>query len=551
MSFATFRVQLSSGLKIALSQNSHSFRVHYLHGSIGTLSCRSPFVVARELFIFQLFASFLTYTHSFMTTLPPPNQLAPTSPFNLPEIVIQLGPYLKGSSLTAALLVNKQWNSTLTPTLWEHSHFPTDWTFFRSPTQFPSLDSVRKNRHHIRTLVCDEYSPLVKALLDQTSEYRPCKIQHLDLMILSSRLVPLIRNNANSLLSLIRRSSVHQADRNIPQEWSLFQVIAGNKHLQKLSLANVMIGTALTMDPYFLEICTQISSLSLTQCIWAIPAIDLTVRASRYPSFPAIRRLDLIKTKDLAPFVEVEFLCSCPNLEELHWRPRSQFQESQYPRIHSRLSQMLHLTTLNLNLASLIDTDIATIISSLPALVNLYANESRFGGASATAILESNTHLQRLEIRDSAKLWGSTSCQLMSACKDLVEIAHDMVQVRSITEHCHQYPWGCLRLKKLDISLVSQFEGNSSRLEDHAKMYEQLARLTELEELTIGSSMRVVPRSKDSFELTMAMGFGTLQTLTKIKRFVVGRQYAGLDDDVRAWIRENWKEAQVECALDR
>ncbi|KAF9215305.1 hypothetical protein BGZ59_001743 [Podila verticillata] len=486
-----------------------------------------------------------------MIIIPPPNQLAPTSPFNLPEIVVQLGPYLKGSSLTAALLVNKQWNSTLTPALWEHSRFPTNWTFSRWPTQFPSIDSVLNNRHHIRTLVCDEYSPLVKALLDPNPDYRPCKILHLDLMILSSSLIPLIRNNADSLLSLIRRPSVHQADRNLPQEWCFFQVIAGIKQLQNLSLANVMIGAPLTMDPFFLEICGRISSLSLTQCIWIVPAIDHAVRASRYPSFPAIRRLDLIKTKDVSPFAEVEFLCSCSNLEEMHWRPRAQFQESQYLRIHSQLSQMHHLTTLNLNLASLTDADIAAIISPLPALVNLYANETRFGGASATSILESNTHLQRLQIRDSAKLWGSTSCQLMSACKDLVEIAHDLVQVRSITDHCHQYPWRCLQLKKLDITLISQFEGNSTRLEDHAKMYEQLSRLTELEELTIGNSMRVIPRSKDSFELTMAMGFGTLHTLTNIKRFVVGRQYAGLDDDVKAWIQENWKEAHVECAQDR
>lgn len=486
-----------------------------------------------------------------MTKIPPPKQLAPTSPFNLPEIIVQLGPYLKGSSLTAALLLNKQWNSTLTPALWEHSHFPTDWTFFRSPTQFPSLDSVRKNRHHIRTLVCDEYSPLVKALLDPNPDYKPCKILHLDLMILSSRLVPLIRNNANTLLSLIRRPSVHQADRNIPQEWSFFQVIAGNKRLQNLSLANVMIGTSLAMDPFFLETCTQISSLSLTQCIWIIPVIDPTVRASRYPPFPAIRQLDLLKTKDVSPFAEIEFLCSCPNLEQLQWRPRDQFQESQYPRIQSLLSQMRHLTTLNLNLASLTDMDIANIISPLPALVNLFANESRFGITAATAILDSNTHLKRLEIRDCAKLWGSISCQLMSECKDLVEIAHDVVQVRSITDHCDQYPWECRQLKKLDISLVSQFEHNSTRTEEHAKMYDQLSHLTELEELTIGNSMRVVPRSKDSLELTMAMGFGTLRTLKKIKRFVVGRQYAGLDDEVIAWIRENWKEAQVECALDR
>ncbi|KAG0031149.1 hypothetical protein BGZ81_001701 [Podila clonocystis] len=486
-----------------------------------------------------------------MTTLLPPQQLAPTSPLNLPEIIVQLGPYLKGSSLTAALLLNKQWNSTLNPALWEYSHFPTDWTFFRSPTQFPSLDSVRKNRHHIRTLVCDEYSPLVKALLDPNPDYTPCKILHLDFMILSSRLVPLIRNNAKTLLSLIRRPSVHQADRNIPQEWSFFQVIAGNRRLQNLSLANVMIGTSLTIDPFFLQTCAQISSLSLTQCMWTVPAIDPTIRASRYPSFPAIRHLHLIKTKDVSPFAEIEFLCSCPNLEELHWRPRTQFQESQYPKIQSLLSQMRHLTTLNLNLASLTDTDIANIISPLPALLNLFANESRFGGNAATAILDSNTQLQRLEIRDCAKLWGSTTCQLMTACKDLVEIALDIVQVRSITDHCGQYPWECQQLKKLDISLVSQFDHNPARIKEHAKMYEQLSRLTELEELTIGNSMRVVPRSKDSLELTMVMGFGTLCTLTKIKRFVVGRQYAGLDNEVRAWIREHWKEAQVECALDR
>ncbi|KAF9331322.1 hypothetical protein BG006_005824 [Podila minutissima] len=486
-----------------------------------------------------------------MSTISPPEQLAPTSPFNLPEIIVQLGPYLKGSSLTAVLLLNKQWNSTLTPALWEYSHFPTDWTFFRSPTQFPSLDSVRKNRHHIRTLVCDEYSPLVKALLDPNPDYKPCKILHLDLMILSSRLVPLIHNNASTLLSLIRRPSVHQAERNIPQEWSFFKVIAGNKRLQNLSLANIMLGTSLTMDPFFLETCAQISSLSLTQCIWTVPAIDSTVRTRRYPSFPAIRHLDLIKTKDVSPFAEIEFLCSCPNLEELQWRPRAQFQESQYPRIQSLLSQLCHLTTLNLNLASLTDTDIANIIRPLPALVNLFADESRFGRAAAAAILDSNTQLQRLEIRDCANLWGSTSCQLMSACKDLVEIAHDIVQVRSITDHCDQYPWECRKLKKLDISLVSQFENNPTRIEEHAKMYEQLSRLTQLEELTIGNSVRVVPRSKDSLELTMAMGFGTLRTLTKVRRFVVGRQYAGLGDDVRMWIKETWKEAHVECAFDR
>ncbi|KAG0347721.1 hypothetical protein BG004_007132 [Podila humilis] len=503
----------------------------------------------------------LTPTSISLST-PPPD----LSPFDLPEIIAQIGVHLSRSNLAVALRVNQQWHKTLTPLLWRLSEFPTDWLYSYSPERYPSLDSVRKNRHHIRYLLCAEYSPLVKALLDPDPAhiYHPCKIQHLVLMILSSSLLPLIRNNANTLLSLRRRASVHQASRNIPQHWNFFQLISENTRLESLSLENIMIGDDQAIDPYFLETCARLSILHLNQCLWTVPASkpavhhqqqqqqqqqllehpsNATSTSSSYPTFSNMKLLALIKTKDVSPFSELEFASSCPELEQFRWRPRLQFQESQVAAMQSLLSRMHHLTTLDITLASLSDEHIANLIRPLPSLVNFYARQTRFSNIAAQAIVESKSQLQRLDVQDSGEVSLKWSCAMMHACTDLVELAQGILQTEHITEAARQYPWRCTNLKKLHLSAVST-GSQSDRRTDHLVLYEQLSQLTELEELYVGTLTRVVPGDEDALSLSVEMGFGMLSTLKKMRKLVVGRQYAD-SKEVQAWCEQNWPHAEV------
>ncbi|KAF9276926.1 hypothetical protein BGZ68_009651 [Mortierella alpina] len=464
-------------------------------------------------------------------------------PLQLPEVIAHIGLFLTGSDRVNALLVNRTWHAAIEPLLWTSVQLPTAWNIQRLPHRCPSAKTVRRNCHFMRYLVLPE-SPLLPELIPGCNQLR-----ELELHDLCRGVIPLLYQNAHTLRVLSRLASVHQPQRNVARDWGLFEAIASLAHLEDLRLERLAVHEE--ESEAFIKTCRQLHALNLTLCVWTLP--PLPDQQTSPTDFTNIQQLTLVKNK-MTPMQELQFASRCPNVRFMQWKTTRQLSEEQRPLVQGLLQdRLLHLGTLAIAQSSLEDIDIATIIKGLSALVNLHASYTRFGPQSVRAIVEHRSNLQELDIRNCTSTEPLSEI-ILTHCPDLQTVGCDQHDIRSP----RQRPWACKRLQKLHTTIVavggwqvSEEDAMEDRIRAHDEMYSQLAELTELTTLELGCAS-VIPFSDTVvFQLTMAMGLGKLETLTKLEHFTIGGAYSkGLGEEERAWMEKHWPSVEILSSAD-
>ncbi|KAF9557168.1 hypothetical protein EC968_007786 [Mortierella alpina] len=462
----------------------------------------------------------------------------PLCPLQLPEIIAHIGHFLARSDRVRALRVNRTWRAAIEPLLWASIQLPTSWIFKKLPNVCPSHETVRRSCHFIRYLVLSD-SPYMQDLIPRCNQLRELKLSVLDRGV-----VPLLYQNAHTLRVLSRLASVHQPLRTIVRDWDFFMAIASLERLEDLRLERLAVHEE--ESEAFIKTCRQIHSLYLTSCVWVLP--PLSDPQAPPADFTNIEQLTMIKNKH-TPMQELQFASRCSNLQFFQWKTTRQLTEAQHLPVQKLLeSRLLHLRTLAIAGSSLDDIDIAAIIKGLSALVNLHASSSRLGPASVSAIVENRSNLQELDIRHCS-VGESLSQVILAQCPDLQTFGCDLYDLRAL----QQGPWACKRLQKLHMTIVDFDEWRGSEdivLEDrtrvHGEMYSQLAELTELTTLELGGVDPLPHSARHEFQLTLAMGFGKLESLTKLDHFATGRMYkGGLGAEELAWAAKHWPSVEI------
>ncbi|KAF8932658.1 hypothetical protein BGZ58_006884 [Dissophora ornata] len=451
-----------------------------------------------------------------------------TNPLHIPEIVAQLGLYLSGTYLINALLVNHTWYSALLPSLWLSIQLPSHWALEHNPHCCPSNDSVRRNCHSIRFLSCLDLL-FVDALIPD------CKnLIELNLSIISLKTAVILHQNANSLQSLTRQANVRQPRRHIGLQHKLFAAIASLVRLEHLRLERLQVHRLEGKD--FLKTCQRLVSLHLSNFIWNLPDPCTD-------EFPTIQQLTLIKNKT-TPMQDLEFAARCPNLKFFRWHTVDSLFETQLSVVQDLLhTRLRHLRTVAIPYSALSDEDVAAIITALPALVNLHARSSEFGRRATQAIVEFKNGIQELDICNCGVVSSDMIQAILSTCKDLEAFGGDVFDIQDLPE-MEGGGWACRHLKKMQISIMTS-GGKESRTRDHERMYDQLAKLTELTVLDLGTTGMATRYTYDWMELKLSSGFGRLSPLRGLEDFTVGRVYPPLGEEEREWVREHWPTAEV------
>ncbi|KAF9356325.1 hypothetical protein BGX26_005430 [Mortierella sp. AD094] len=440
-----------------------------------------------------------------------------TNPLLLPEILLHLGCFLTGNNLTNSILVNRTWHSVLQRYVWFSVNLPTEWAIERMPNFCPSREGIRHNCHFIRKLVCPDLS-LVDCLVPGCTN-----LIELEIKIVTRGIASLLSQNANSLKSLKRIATVHQPQRDVGLRSKLFTVIASLTRLEDLWMERLEVPLDEGHD--FLVACQRLFSLQLSTFIWNLP--DL----SSY-EFPGIQQLTLIKNK-MTPMQELEFVAQCPNVRFFRWQTTSSLLEGQAPKVQSLLSsRLIYLRTLAIQYAALSDADIAAIITSLPALVNLHAKASQFGISAAQAIVNSKRGIQELDIRSCEATTPEMIQEMLSTCEDLETFGADIFDMKDLARG----PWVCGRLFKLHISIMTTSTIAEVKSAEHERMFDQLAHLTQLEVLDLGDAKRAGRGSYDWIDLTLSSGLWRLKALRNLEFFTV-HQVLGKEE--QEWICEN------------
>ncbi|KAF9907963.1 hypothetical protein BX616_000276 [Lobosporangium transversale] len=450
------------------------------------------------------------------------NHDSSSNPLNLPEIISLIGNHLDRNSLTNALRVNKTWNVVLQHRFWYFVQLPSGWAMERLRTQPLSRTYLQNNCHFIRILLCPD-DTLIDALLPNC-----CYLYELELSLISLKSTALVLQNAQSLRSLSRRPNVHQPETSAYRLNKLTAAMATLNQLRELRLG--LFEVNLNEVEYFTTICQRLHLLHLSASIWDLPSSNPVV-------FSGIQELIFIKNKML-PLEEIEFVSRCPNLQRFHWQPTSSLSEDQQPHLQELFDPRLeYLHTLILFLAALVDLDIEALIKSLPALVSLDARNSNFADQSVQAIIQFRSGIRELDIRGCRRINSTMVQLLLSNCKDLETFEGDVFDIQDIVEG---QPWVCTRIKKLSISIMNTGPVEA-RIQDHERMYSQLASLTDLSVLELGNVEYVPATTYDWMDLSLSHGLRRLETLQKLKKFTIGRVYGNVIGEAeREWFREHW-----------
>ncbi|KAG0203510.1 hypothetical protein BGX28_004229 [Mortierella sp. GBA30] len=456
-------------------------------------------------------------------------------PLELPETVTHIGTFLSGTDLVNAILVNRTWHSALEPVLWISVRLPTPWIFQSMPSRCQTSASVRRHCHWIRYISVAD-SPLLPDLIPGCN-----KLLELKLSVLTPETILLISQNASTLRILSRLASVHQPQRDIAQDWGFISAIATLTKLEELQLDRLAI--SLDESVAFFKTCGRLHDLRLYSCFWTatpppMPGSEVIFVSNVDVAFPYLQQLTLIKNK-ISAMEELEFIAHCSNVRFLRWQTTFLLIPDQYQDIHELLLKRLrHLHTLDITSSSLADKDIAVIIKSLPALVNLRASSTRIGVHSVETIVQHRFNIQELEVRHCGNLEDHQMQTVLCSCPDLATFVGDQLSIQRVAE-CS---WMCKRLQKLQISIINQrpLNNESDEAEDHARMFSQLAALTELTTLDLGSGGVCPPEER--VKLTLEMGFGKLTTLTKLECLTI---YDGLDEVEKMWVAEHWPKVDV------
>ncbi|KAG0307229.1 hypothetical protein BGZ98_000736 [Dissophora globulifera] len=374
------------------------------------------------------------------------------------------------------------------------------------------------------------------------SDLTAANLIEIELLILSTAIVQLLHQNAASLKCLTRYSSVHQPERRVGHYHQLFDAIESLVRLQHLRLEQLDV----VLEDYysFLTACQRLETLYLSHCNWIVPRNFAS-------ELPHLQQLTLNSNR-LQSIDELRWIVGCPNLRFLRWRANSPFKDEQERALASKLMQerrLQFLRTLVIQSSGMDDEDIAVMILSLPALVNLHARRSEFGERATRAIVEVRTGMQELDIGDSISVTSEMIQAILSSCRHLETFGAGIFDIKDLPEIAgeageEERGWVCRRLQSLQISIMSS-RGESTRLQDHKRMYEQLGKLTELRMLDLGTTGSVTRNTHDWIELSLANGFGQLAALSEMRDFTVGRLHRPLGLEEWAWVREHWPDAEV------
>ncbi|KAF9580600.1 hypothetical protein BGW38_002687 [Lunasporangiospora selenospora] len=445
-----------------------------------------------------------TYNHYANSQLPP-------------EIIIQIGVHLKGSTLTNALRVSRTWYTCLFPWIWHSFLLPNQWKLAHLGSAWPDISQIQHCCHLIRNLICDD-SPLLPNLFPSCN-----RLVWLELRDLTSDMALLIYQNAESLRHLVRKASVHQPDRDVSLYWPFFDAIGSLNHLDTLQLERLELSYS------FFEICQRISNLHLANCSWSSIG-----SAPHVKSFQSLKTLILLKNK-MSAMQEIDLITRCPELVSLHWKATDQIPGEEYERVEMQFSQLSKLKFLAINVSAIADSDIVLLLKSLPALENFQASSSRFRGYGTQAILQYRTNLRELDLSGCDTTIDNSLQQILGSCPNLEIFSGGVYNIMEL----HHGPWVCLQLQRLSISLVSKHT-DPERQEDHLRMYQQLAALSELRTLTLGTTLSIAYGYIDAMDLTLYRGFRFLCALKKLKEMTIGRMHQPLESTERMWIETTW-----------
>ncbi|KAF9575292.1 hypothetical protein EC968_003644 [Mortierella alpina] len=476
---------------------------------------------------------------------------------DLPEIRTQVALHLADEQLAAAALVCKSWYGTFNPAYWSTVKWSSDEDLSR-----PSEVGIEANKQNIRKLSIECDHPVDSALNSCT-----------DLTTLN---VHYCSDNWDRVSHLLRRNTLLTAlslyySRVVPPPEFLTSLNESCKNLTHLDSSNLVYdfhGTQLLLD-----LTIQLHYLNLNGSeLTDVGPLNSGENHQRWPEFPHLKSLRLsLETPGMTTLHQTQWVRKCPQLRHLSWNIDE--DDDGHSRLPAReLFELFSqdcplLNELDLEHPKLTDDDLSRILTACSAIKMFHVTGSRFGPIAFQSLGKHFASLTTLDLRRCLAVTSPMNQRIMMSCfnlrwfcssrleaRDILGVNEGQLEVADAVRHHHSLgleggapdgceeqllprDWVCTQIRFLQLYLCG-LENRPPAWQD--QVLSQLARLTQLDFLTLGVDDYTLDGTRDGIQLSLDRGLDQLRSLTKLDRFCFdGVAQDMTERDVR-WMLDAW-----------
>ncbi|KAF9372407.1 hypothetical protein CPB97_001277 [Podila verticillata] len=452
-----------------------------------------------------------------------------TNPMDMPEILLYVAACLTQQDLVTCTYVSRQWHQVFTPCLWKKFQISVN-TFLR-----PSPDVLCKHACQIRKLTLHTTTDL-DPFLERLTNLRTLIIidiggDQFDKPESWLQLTHLVQRNPRMdwiILGMNRKIG--------PPASFLRAISASCPNLRRYESSMCLYEDPDQIDA-LLGIFSQVEEAWTRYETYAVPSVARTYH------FPKLVELALKDPRGLCTSRQVDIICMCPNLKFLKWAvgndkqiPIQEFCE-RVPLACPKLKN-LHVD----GSATLPRESIGYMLDSLKDLEELMLFRCEIGESMFRSLARHFHSLTLLDLADS-QTKSSMAQRILENCPNLKTVSLALLSMQDVV---NGQPWQATGVHHLQVDLVS-LEGacrmaaggnKDSRTIplQQIRVFEQLAKLTELRRLTIGHWNQL---RRPSLEFRLEHGLTLLKSLRKLRHLSLEGTVQDMTEEDVDWLGQN------------
>ncbi|KAG0003416.1 hypothetical protein BGZ80_011607 [Entomortierella chlamydospora] len=409
----------------------------------------------------------------------------------LPDITRLLGELLDKKTLKSCVLVSRSFYASYAPFLWRK-------VTLNGPEKLMDLAILKAQADHVQELNINNSIP---------SEYYDIKFKRL-------KAVRLSMDNS----SFFSDRPADDAIDNVYPDYTPFARL------------NPTINTLLFFD---MQLPSSSAFWDAVATDWDDPKVTTLT----------LDFVDRNKPDIFRPLDQLTLVKACPHLTTLGWKAVADEASSLAFKQEFDNASWPELTSVSLSGSVFDDEIIASIIKAAPSLKKLDNPSGMFGPEAHASIIQSQYNkLEWLSVKNCSSFTSAMAQEILSRCLLLKHFEAPSIHLKDIARS--GLPWVCLELEKLTIQFEKQPE---DPIEWERDVFGRLSRLTRLKHFDMGFGYRGFHRngspvvSKQSIDLSLASGLGSLASLKEIQTFHFEGTVQEMGKDEIQWMLDHWK----------
>ncbi|KAF9993026.1 hypothetical protein BGZ79_002373 [Entomortierella chlamydospora] len=466
------------------------------------------------------------------------------NPLNIPEIKLEIGRYLKNSTLARCALVCHDWNQSFTPLLYSFVELT------EKPGANPPVEALRRHETLIKSMsvVMDKLDPVYSHLLLPN-----LKTLDLDLSLPSNTIEPMIRNNTG--IVFLKLSGIPINDRIM-----MWKSVARLPHLEELTIQNQSV-----YDKEALwGACRRLKKLTFihSKVERLLDSTNTGTPLEQTADFDLLRDLTISGCRFYIS-AELMLITKCQNLERLEWKidrhttgadEATLYAQGFIKNLASR--KWPNMKSLAINFPRNKDAVFAELIRAFDnrTLEKLDVSTTKFGGLAFNALKNHFLTLQVLNILNCPNLTSANILEILVSCPHLQSLSAERIYAQYLDPN---QEWPCRKtLQSLSIefelaqepspgeSSVTTAMGKTPR-ELNETVFACLGQLRELKHLTIGypeyfDFRRTRTPAVLRLGIQLSKGLKKLAGLKRLNHFSMGALTGSLGAKEVGWMMNNW-----------